>query len=79
MDRGERLDGFDFDDDLVFDDQIGAESGVDADIRKAASTISVAMAFSVIANPLWFSPSRQDAKNATAASDPVDSTGRQYG
>jgi hypothetical protein len=32
VDRGERLDGFDFDDDRVFDHQIGAESGVDADI-----------------------------------------------
>jgi hypothetical protein len=32
VDRGEQLDGFDFHDDLVFDDQIGPESGVDADI-----------------------------------------------
>ncbi|HXB74928.1 MAG TPA: hypothetical protein VNY05_42245 [Candidatus Acidoferrales bacterium] len=32
VDRGERLDGFDFDNDVVFDHQIGAESGVDADI-----------------------------------------------
>ena len=32
VDRGQRLDGFDFDDDLVFDDQVGPESGVDADV-----------------------------------------------
>ena len=92
MDRGEHLDGFDFHDDLVFDHQIGPESGVDADIlinhrnrllahraqtplaqfirqdsivngfeqaraerrmnAEAASTISLAMAFSVIVGPL---------------------------
>jgi hypothetical protein len=29
VDREERLDGFDFDDDLVFDDQMGPEAGLD--------------------------------------------------
>ena len=32
VDREERLDGFDFDDDLVFDDQICAEAGVDTNL-----------------------------------------------
>jgi hypothetical protein len=34
------------------------------------------MAFSVIGAFLFLSPSRQDAKNATAAPGSVDSTGR---
>jgi hypothetical protein len=32
VDRGEHLDGFDFDDDPVFDDQVGTESGIYADL-----------------------------------------------
>ena len=32
VDRSKRLDGFDFHDDLVFDDPIGPESGVDAHV-----------------------------------------------
>src|SRR5437588_11145692 len=32
VDRSDQLDGFDFDDNLIFDDQIGLESGIDADI-----------------------------------------------
>jgi hypothetical protein len=55
--RREDFDGFEFHDHFVFDDHC---------TRKAASTISLAMAFSVIAAFNDLSPSRQDAKNAVA-------------
>src|SRR5271165_5791452 len=45
-------------------------------MRKAASTISLAMAFSSISAFFSFSPSRKDAKERKDGTEPVDSTGR---
>jgi len=119
VNRGKHLDGFDFDDDLVFDDQIGPESSIDTDVlldyrnrllahraetpaaqfirqdgivnrfqqarakrrMNAESGIDDLLGNGVLsqASPLQFSfsPSRQDAKNATSVPGLVDSTGRQ--
>src|SRR6202162_6467559 len=45
-------------------------------MRKAASTISLATAFSSISAFVSFSPSRKDAKERKDSPGPVDSTGR---
>jgi hypothetical protein len=45
-------------------------------MRKAASTISLAMAFSSISAFFSFSPSRKDAKERKDGTEAVDSTGR---
>jgi hypothetical protein len=87
VNRSEDLDRFYFDNHLVFDDQIGPESGVDADIlvdywdrllpNRPESpaiqfVISLAMAFSVITAFSILTPSRQVAK--TVRPKPIAAT-----